>query len=118
MVHRYPTLKSTVTTCLFPAPLQVVDYALGIYPQYAQLFMLLPKQAASWTTYVAVFSVNFWLLLTVAVIGSAVLFHWVFKMSNFQVVCRLTRVQATCHPQSEILFFIRVMLLESGAKVA
>ena len=65
--------------------LQVVDYALGIYEQYGQLFMLLPKQAASWTTYIHVFSTSFWIYLTAAVIVSAVFFHVVFKTSNFQV---------------------------------
>ncbi len=64
--------------------LQVVDFSLGIYEQYAQLFMQLPKQSASWTTYVDVFHSSFWCALLASVVVSAAFFHLVFRWSNFR----------------------------------
>lgn len=63
-----------------------MDFSLGIYEQYAQIFMQLPKQAASWTTFVDVFHYTFWYLLCFAVFLSAIFFHFVFKLSSFQVI--------------------------------
>ncbi len=64
----------------------MIDFSLGIYPQYAQLFMQLPKQAASWTTYIDVFNGAFWILLIVSIVIAALMFHCVFKFSHFQVI--------------------------------
>ncbi len=47
--------------------------------------MHLPKQAATWGTFVEAFNASFWALLVVVALLAATLFHYVFKQSNFQV---------------------------------
>ncbi len=63
---------------------RVIDFGTGIYPQAAQLFMHLPRKSASWWTFVEVFNSLFWLLLVLVALLSAMLFHNVFRQSNFQ----------------------------------
>ncbi len=76
---------------------QVIDFGTGIYQQGAQLFMHLPKQSASWGTFVDVFNYTFWVLLVIVALLSSVMFHFVFRLSGFQVTnalhcasCQLT----------------------------
>ncbi len=83
--------------------LQVVDFSLGIYEQYAQLFMQLPKQSASWTTYVDVFHSSFWYALLASVVVSAAFFHLVFRWSNFRQKVRERNISAHCMHQPETL---------------
>ena len=44
---------------------QVLDFSIPIFSSKYHLFMTKPKESISWTTYSNVFSVQFWMVITI-----------------------------------------------------
>ena len=57
---------------------QVCDFTVGLYISPAKLFMLNPKKSFSWTTFVAVFDDEFWMILSAVTVGIGILFYVIF----------------------------------------
>lgn len=58
-----------------------VDFALGIYQQSCRIFLRIPRQSLSWTTFVDVFDHLFWIALACITVVASALFHFIIKLT-------------------------------------
>ena len=59
---------------------RTVDFSMGIFEQSCVLFMQLPRQSLSWTTFVDVFDHTSWITLTLTTILSVLFLHFILKV--------------------------------------
>ena len=63
---------------------EVVDFAVGILKSKRNLYMKRPNQALSWTTFLAVFDHNFWIVLVAIVFSLSVIFFITYFFASVE----------------------------------
>lgn len=73
----------------------VVDFSLGIYEEANKLFIKMPKQSVSWTTFVDVFAIEFSMALVGLFVGLTLIFYIIFWFVNNETTIGLGKSVST-----------------------
>ena len=58
---------------------QAVSFTIGVWQNRAKLFVQIPKQDISWTTYLDVFNTSFWLTVLCLILSSSSVLYIMFR---------------------------------------
>ncbi|TRY78616.1 hypothetical protein TCAL_12146, partial [Tigriopus californicus] len=61
---------------------KVVDFGIGMFESSARIFVMRPEKAISWTTFIFVFSPDFWTCLGIGLLLVAIGFHLSLKFAE------------------------------------